>query len=297
MMMPRLLMAVVAGAAAMAGLVGSVAPPVPARVPRTPVSTVEIAAPRWIGGPVAQAQVAVRQQIEQQQREVALTARLAQIDGGSVDLAVAVLDRRAGSTYSYAATKQFRTASIVKVDILATLLLQANRAGRSLTSAERSLAAAMIKSSDNDAASALWRRTGGISATMSTFGLTSTRQGSDGDWGETMTTAEDRLRLLAQLADPAGAVPGGSYVLDLMSAVVSDQDWGVSAAAHAGERTALKNGWYPVSGGWILNSVGRITDADSDLLIVVLSRGHSSYATGIRTVEQVAALVRETVGG
>lgn len=296
-MMPRLLMAGVAGAAAMAGLVGSVAPPVPARVLSTPVSTVEIAAPRWIGGPVARAQAAIRQQIEQQQREAALTDRLARIDGGSVDLAVAVLDRRTGSAYSYAATKQFRTASIVKVDILATLLLQANRAGRSLTSAEKSLAATMIKSSDNDAASALWRRTGGISATMSTFGLTSTRQGSDGDWGETMTTAEDQLRLLAHLADPAGAVPGGSYVLDLMSAVVSDQDWGVSAAAHAGERTALKNGWYPVSGGWILNSVGRITDADSDLLIVVLSRGHSSYATGIRTVEQVAALVRETVGG
>ena len=281
----------------MAGLVGSVAPPVRARALRTPVSTVEIAAPRWIGGPVAQAQAAVRQEIEQQQREAALTARLAQIDGGSVDLAVAVLDRRTGRTYSYAGTKQFRTASIVKVDILATLLLQANRAGRSLTSAEKSLAATMIKSSDNDAASALWRRTGGISATMSTFGLTSTRQGSDGDWGETMTTAEDQVRLLAQLADPAGAVPGGSYVLDLMSAVVSDQDWGVSAAAHAGEKTALKNGWYPVSGGWILNSVGRITDADSDLLIVVLSRGHSSYATGIRTVEQVAAHIREAVGG
>ncbi|GIJ55497.1 hypothetical protein Vau01_030130 [Virgisporangium aurantiacum] len=295
--MPRLLMSVVAGAAAMAGLVGSVAPPVPARALRTPVSTVEIAAPRWIGEPVARAREAVRQELEQQQREAALTARLAQLDGGSVDLAVAVLDRRTGRAYSYAATKQFRTASIVKVDILATLLLQANRAGRSLTSAEKSLAATMIRNSDNDAASALWRRTGGISATLSTFGLTSTRQGSDGDWGETTTTAEDQLRLLAQLADPAGAVPGGSYVLDLMSAVVADQDWGVSAAAHAGERTAVKNGWYPVSGGWILNSLGRITDADSDLLVVVLSRGHSAYASGIRTVEQVAALVRETVGG
>jgi hypothetical protein len=296
MMVPRLLSPVLAGAAAMAVLAGSVAP-VPARVLTTPVSTVEIAAPRWIGAPVAQAQAAMRQQLELRQRESALTARLAQIESGAVDLGVAVLDRRTGSTYSYAATKQFRTASIVKVGILATLLLQANRAGRALTSAEKALAATMIKNSDNDAASALWRRTGGISATMSTFGLTSTRQGSDGDWGETMTTAEDQIRLLAQLADPAGAVPGGSYVLDLMASVASDQDWGVSAAAHAGEKTALKNGWYPVSGGWILNSVGRITDADSDLLIVVLSRGHSSYASGIRTVEQVAALIREAVGG
>ena len=295
MTVSRLLLPVLTGAAALAGLAGSAAP-VPLRELRTPVSTVEITAPHWIGAPVGQARATIGEQIERQQRESALTARLAAIDG-SVDLAVAVQDRRTGRTYTYAGTKQFRTASIVKVDILATLLLQADRAGRSLTGAEKALAATMIRSSDNDAASTLWRRTGGISATMSAFGLTSTRQGADGDWGETMTTAEDQLRLLAQLAAPAGAVPGGSYVLDLMSAVVSGQRWGVSAAARAGERVALKNGWYPADGGWILNSVGRITDADSDLLLVVLSRGHPAYASGIRTVEEVAALVRETVGG
>ena len=128
-----------------------------------------------------------------------------------------------------------------------------------------------------------------------TFGLTSTRQGPDGDWGETLTTAEDQIRLLTRLAD--GAVPGGDYALDLMADVASDQDWGISAAARDGERTALKNGWYPLSSGWIVNSLGRITDADSDLLIVILSRGHSSYTSGIRTVEEIATLVRQAIDG
>jgi beta-lactamase class A len=234
---------------------------------------------------------------QRSQREAALSARLGQIDAGSADVAVAVLDRRTGTGYRYSSTRQFQTASIVKVDILATLLLQARRAGRSLAAADRSLATAMIGRSDNDAASTLWRRTGGIAWSSVTFGLTSTRPGTDGDWGETMTTADDQLRLLAHLAEPAGAVPDGAYVLDLMADVATDQDWGVSAAAGAGEQTALKNGWLPVSGRWIINSLGRITDADTDLLIVVLSRGHASFAAGVRTVEQIARLVRATVGG
>lgn len=293
MIVPRLVLAAVATTAATAGLVGSLAP-APVDEPPRP-STMEQPAPaRWLGEPLATAQRVIQQQIQskvrQRQRDALLTASLA-----GKDIGVAVLDRRTGHTYTYNGTKQFRTASIVKVDILATLLLQANRAGRSLSGTEQSLASAMIKHSDNDAASTLWRRTGGIANSMSTFGLTSTRQGSDGDWGETMTTAEDQVRLLRKLAD--NAVPGSDYILDLMAGVASDQDWGVSAAAKPGERTALKNGWYPQANGWIVNSLGRITDADSDLLIVVLSRGNSSYAAGIRSVEQVAAQIRATIDG
>jgi hypothetical protein len=87
MMVPRLVLSVLTGSAAMAGLVGSAAP-VPARVPRPALSTAEVAAPWWIGAPVALAQEAVRQQLEQQRREAALTARLGRLDSGSVDLVV-----------------------------------------------------------------------------------------------------------------------------------------------------------------------------------------------------------------
>lgn len=53
---------------------------------------------------------------------------------------------------------RFRTASIVKVDILAALLLQHQRSGTPLTNSEQDLARSMITSSDNAAASSLWRR-------------------------------------------------------------------------------------------------------------------------------------------
>jgi beta-lactamase class A len=297
----RLLLSAMAVTTAVAGLVASVAPV--RTYPSPQPSTMEQpAAVQWIGDAVATARHTIQQQAEQtaeqiaqqQQREAALTARLLARDK-DIDLAVAVLDRHTGTTYAYAGTTRFRTASIVKVDILATLLLQANRAGRSLTSSEQQLAAAMIKRSDNEATSTLWRRTGGITMSMSTFGLTSTRPGADGDWGETTTTAADQLNLLTRLAD--GAIPGGDYVLDLMANVASDQDWGISAAAKQGERTALKNGWYPLASGWIINSLGRITDIDSDLLIVILSGGHTSYSSGVHAVEEVAALVRHTLDG
>jgi beta-lactamase class A len=292
-MTTRRLLLSVAGAAATAALGGS--------ADRRRRSTVDIprAGPPWVGAAVAGAvdTTALVAAVRQQQREAELTAALAGTDAGSVDLAVAALDRRTGHAYSYAGTRQFRTASVVKVDILAALLLKASREGRTLTGAERRSAAAMIRTSDNDAASTLWRRTGGIASTARAVGLTATRQGTDGDWGETLTTAEDRVRLLGDLAGPHGSVPDGTYVLDLMASVADDQNWGVSAAAGAGERTALKNGWYPTSGGWILNSVGRVTGADTDLLIAVLSRGHPSYAAGIRAVEGIAARVRAAVCG
>jgi len=73
-----------------------------------------------------------------------------------VRFAVALVDGRTGNSYAYRPTTAFETASIVKVDILATLLLRAQDNGRSLTSSESALATRMIRASDNDAATSLW---------------------------------------------------------------------------------------------------------------------------------------------
>jgi beta-lactamase class A len=243
---------------------------------------------------------AVAAAAQREEAEAALTTTLQNLDGtGAVDLAVAVADRRTGRTYSYAGRRSFETASIVKVDILATLLLQAQRAGRALTAQEKSLAAAMIEESDNDAASALWDRIGGIAGSAATFGLAATRAGTGGAWGLTTTTAEDQERLIGVLADPAGPVRDAGYLLGLMAGVDDDQDWGISAAAQPGEAVALKNGWLARStedGRWIVNSIGRITDADTDVSLVVLSHGHASFDAGVAMVEAVAKSVRATLG-
>jgi hypothetical protein len=82
--------------------------------------------------------------------------------GSSVALAVTT-PVTATSTAAFSAQTASFTASIVKLDILAALLLQRQDAGRLLTSAEQVLARSMITESDNDAASVLWQRIGGAS--------------------------------------------------------------------------------------------------------------------------------------
>ena len=64
----------------------------------------------------------------------------------------------------------------------------------------------------------------------------------------------------------------------------------------ATEKFTVKNGWLPrstESNHWIINSVGRITDDDTDVSIAVLSHGHTSMSGGISVVEKTAKLTRQ----
>ncbi|MFD8261645.1 serine hydrolase [Streptomyces griseoluteus] len=193
----------------------------------------------------------------------------------------------------------YDTASIVKVDILATLLLRAQDAGRPLTAQERALAEPMIRNSDNAATNLLWREIGGapgLEAANKRMGLTSTKGGPGPKWGLTQTTASDQIRLLRCVFDGAATSSANSplnedsraYIRDLMTRVASDQAWGVSAAS--GSDHALKNGWLQrtASGLWDVNSVGRITVDGHRYLVAVLSDGSSSMNDGISVVERAA---------
>jgi len=137
--------------------------------------------------------------------------------GGRLSLAVA--DLETGATARDGEQRHgLATASIVKVDILATLLLQ--RDGE-LSRAQKALAERMIEDSDNSAASALWRQIGrarGLAAANKRFGLTSTVGGSGGWWGRTTTTPADQLRLLHVIFTDESPLPAPSraYVRALM---------------------------------------------------------------------------------
>ncbi|MFF5186843.1 serine hydrolase [Streptomyces sp. NPDC000345] len=209
----------------------------------------------------------------------------------SVSVAVLDLDSGDGATYGDAA---FDTASIVKVDILATLLLQAQDADRRLTATEKTYATAMIENSDNASASALWRSIGkaqGLDAANERFGLTGTEGGDDMLWGLTQTTAADQLTLLRQVfgEDSELSEASRSYIQGLMGQIAAGQHWGVSAAAD-GSSWALKNGWLARSttGLWDVNSIGRVTAGGRAYLVAVLSNGNATQAKGISLVEAAA---------
>jgi beta-lactamase class A len=223
-------------------------------------------------------------------------------DGAEVS--VAVLDIASGDSAAFG-SGSFDTASIVKVDILATLLLQAQDEGRRLTAQEKRYATSMIEVSDNASASALWTAIGkakGLAAANKRFGLTDTEGGTGMLWGLTQTTAADQLTLLQQVFAKKGDSGEASeldeasrtYLQGLMGSIAQDQDWGVSAAAStstADRRFALKNGWLPrtATGLWDINSIGRVTTADGrEFLVAVVSNGNTTKARGISLVESAA---------
>ncbi|MFD9462929.1 serine hydrolase [Streptomyces sp. NPDC060027] len=211
--------------------------------------------------------------------------------GAKASVAVLDLDSGASAAYGDAA---FDTASIVKVNILAALLLQAQDADRHLTAQEKTYATAMIEHSDNASATALWRAIGradGLDAANKRFGLTDTEGGEGELWGLTQTTASDQLTLLRQVFGDESELgeSSRSYLQGLMGEIAAGQRWGVSAAAD-GSQWALKNGWLPRSttGLWDINSIGRVSADGHAYLVAALSNGNSTQTKGISLVEAVS---------
>lgn len=222
---------------------------------------------------------------------------------GGAAVAVAALDSGSGARVAYGgADATYDTASIVKVDILAALLLRAKDEGRELTAGERGYAVAMIERSDNDSATVLLAAIGGaagLDAANERLGLTATTAAQA--WGLTRTTAADQLTLLKAVfgtgavtyadadADAGTELSAASraYLRGLMARVEADQQWGVSAA---GTGWALKNGWMPrtATGLWSVNSIGEVTADGHTYLVAVLSRGHRTKEAGIALVESAA---------
>ncbi len=126
-------------------------------------------------------------------------------------ISAAVLDLNSGHLYQYRPGQGAITASIVKVEILGTLLVEAQSAGRWLTANEKSVATSMIEYSDNNAATDLWNEVGGAPAVRSfdrSIGMNATSPSAD--WGLTVTTAADQVILLQHLIEPNGVLSTAS---------------------------------------------------------------------------------------
>ena len=237
--------------------------------------------------------------IERAKQVKALDAALRKYAKTVPEFSVAVVDRRTGEEYSYRGAEKYETASVVKVQVLACLLLTAQDDDRDVSANELALAKRMIRASDNDATTALFGRLGRASAVgrcNKRLGLTETRV--SGSWGLTRTTVDDQVKLLGALTDPDGPLDAGSRKLafGLMNTVLEDQDWGVPAVAAPDETFTVKNGWLSRStegGRWIINSVGRVTGDDVDVSIAVLSHGHGTMPGGISVVEKAAEMTRK----
>lgn len=237
----------------------------------------------------------------------ALATAMAALTGDKTgDFSVAVVNQDTGATAAFNPTETYATASIVKADILAVLLYQAQQQGTPLTDDEDQAATKMIEASDNDAATTLWDDVGsaaGMSTANAAFGLKATVAGADDYWGLTTTTVSDQLTVMNVLTSAKSPLDAASrqYAANLMHQIEPDQVWGVSAGADPGTTPALKNGWLPVDSDndlWAINSIGQVSHGGHSYLVSFLSSSQPDEQTGIDQASAVCkAAVAAVAGG
>ena len=175
---------------------------------------------------------------------------------GEQSVAMRVHGQRNIHVLNHGAT-HYITASIIKLAIMETVMIQAAGEKRQLSGAEKNLLVPMIENSSNDAATALWNRVGradGVRRAMHRMGATHTAFDSEDHWGLTSTTAADQVVLADHIFCPNKIIPESmrAYARELMSSVAEDQDWGMTAGMRS---PYVKNGWLPRDDGWHVNSV------------------------------------------
>ena len=134
------------------------------------------------------------------------------VAGRADNVTVAVDDLTTNQIYQFRPGVTENTASTLKVDILATLLTQAQAAGRQLTPEEQSLTVPMIEDSLDSAADTSWTclGPGAVGAFERAAGMTSTVPATNGVWGATTTTALDRLAMVRAVVEP-NSLPHGCF--------------------------------------------------------------------------------------
>jgi hypothetical protein len=225
-------------------------------------------------------------------------------------ITAAALDLNTGQTWTLGGDTPQDEASIVKVNILETLL--GDSGGQGLPTSEQSLAQTMIEESDNDSATDLWddaNGTSGLSSFDANAGLQSTTPSSCVEcagfpwpgWGLTTTTPQDQITLLRLLAQPNKILTTSEqqYMLNLMENVTSSEQWGVDGGVPSGVTVALKNGWLPLDSSdtdWQINSIGWINGDGRNYLLAVMTTGDPSEQYGIDTIDNLSSTVFGSLG-
>ena len=230
----------------------------------------------------------------------------AYVSGRAGSIEAALYDLHSGRTWELnPQLAPEATASIVKVDILETLLYRTRVARQTLSPSEQQLIQQMIEISSNSAATSLWYRAGGhrgIGAYNKLAGLTHTVMSNCGPcvgvplpaWGFTTTTPEDQLLLLKQLSLPSHLLTTSQqqYAVGLMSNIAPWLKWGVSSDDPPGSFIAMKTGDVPISSDdEQVNSIGWVDGGGHDYLMTMLTTGDPSLQYGVDTLNEMSSLM------
>ncbi len=174
-------------------------------------------------------------------------------------------DRATGATYRNAhAGDLVWTASTIKLAMVVDLLTRARPGAISLTDSDQAHMAAMMHSSNDDAADALWSRFGGpdhmgFNTDFPRYGMTDLQpqKGFASIYpylGFQKSTANDLDRLINYVLTRLDPAQTSAIVYELQN-VAPNQQWGAWGAGPA-MAPGNKDGWSLEQGGWVTNSVG-----------------------------------------
>ena len=215
----------------------------------------------------------------------------------SGSVGVSLYDNKTGKTYVYNSGWRVRTASIIKVGIMAAVMDRAQRLRRGLTAWEKGKLTAMITLSDNNAADALWWNMGPgnvMNYLRGRIGMSHTAYdpARPARWGFVFSTPDDFLRLVSKIRYYQLWSPDKhAYALDLMHRVISSEAF-LRAGLPAGTWEAEKCGWSDsVDNAWRVHTVGAVNAGGNTYTIAIMTRSAAGRSRwyGQATVAGIAA--------
>jgi hypothetical protein len=210
-------------------------------------------------------------------------------------------DGKTGGVYRKAhAADPVWTASTIKLAMVVDLLSRQRAGSVTLTDADNRLIAAMLHSSDDDAADTLWSRYGGVdhqayNNDFPVFGMTGLRpQRGFGAifpyWGFQTATPDDLDRLINYTLTRLNPADTASIVNQLQH-VDPDQQWGAWGAGPA-MAPGNKDGWSLEDHGWVINTVGFAGNGQRYTPAVMNDLGgDGGYDDGVATTTRLSELL------
>jgi uncharacterized membrane protein YkvA (DUF1232 family) len=190
------------------------------------------------------------------------------------------------------ADRAYPSASLVKAMLLVAYLDRLESDDAPLDTAARGMLDAMIRASDNAAATAVHGLVGTAGLEAVAEGATMERFVASPAWGDSSVTAADQARLFARI-DRFVPREHRDYALRLLSGIAPEQSWGVPAAAPPRFEVYFKGGWRPSEAGQLVHQGALLERGRRRLGLAVLSDGSPSFDYGVATVEGVAARLLE----
>ena len=135
----------------------------------------------------------------------------------------------------------FYSASVVKAMLALEVVREARH--RALTGTERALLRPMITVSDNNAASAVYRRVGGAGLYRVARAARMTHFADVGNWADAHITPADQARLFLRI-DRLAPKRHRGYLRGLLGSITPSQRWGIAPVAEVrGFHIMFKGGW------------------------------------------------------